>query len=73
MEPEETPMSPEQAVARIHGNATEALRLIREGMEMVPKVPDTARNRQIQGLFHTFEPELVGRVELLVQWLQALE
>ena len=73
MEPEDTPMSSEQAVARIHGNATEALRLIHEAMAAVPNVASTPHNRQIQGLFHTFESEMVGRVELLVQWLQALE
>ncbi|MGC8489978.1 MAG: hypothetical protein ACP5QO_17395 [Clostridia bacterium] len=66
-------MSSEQAVARIHGNATEALRLIHEAMAAAPNVASTPRNRPIQGLFHTFESERVGRVELLVQWLQALE
>ena len=73
MEPEDTPMSSEQAVARIHGNATETLRLIQEAMAAVLHVASTPRNRQIQALFHTFESEMVGRVELLVQWLQALE
>jgi hypothetical protein len=66
-------MRPEQAVARIHQNATEALRLIHEALAALPAVADTAHNRRIQALFHTFEPELVGRVELLVQWLHTLE
>ena len=66
-------MRPEQAVARMHGNATEALRLIREALATLPVVTDTAHNRRIQALYHTFEPELVGRVELLVQWLHTLE
>ncbi len=66
-------MRPEQAVARIHQNATEALRLIHEALAALPAVADTAHNRRIQALFHTFEPDMIGRVELLAQWLQALE
>jgi hypothetical protein len=57
-------MRPEQAVARIHQNATEALRLIYEALAALPAVADTAHNRTIRSLFHTFEPEMVGRVEL---------